>query len=376
MVVGPSDNDHKYRRRKLLTLGSAVALGGLAGCVGDDDEDSDGSPVNGDESSGNGGGSDNGDDDTMLIGFANKTLGVPFFARQEDGFHQAVETDLADHPSHLEASEIEGAGIEVPSLDGSTFNAEMSESSQIDQLETFLSRDPDAVIINPVSPTGANPALEEYREEDIPVINIDTEITEFEPDTYIASRNIELGRRAGELLLEFLDDAYDKSSYNVVELQGAAGDVGTRERHSGFREALEDSSVDVIGDEHADWAAQQALDAMEDMITRHGEDIDGVYAHNDFMAEGAYQALEGSDMGPLPTTSIDGSELWVTKFDEYEYYGSIAQQPENMTRLGIEKALMVANDIDIQDYYPIPGIRVTSENAEDYLAEFFPDAEM
>ncbi len=53
---------------------------------------------------------------------------------------------------------------------------------------------------------------------------------------------------------------------------------------------------------------------MEDFITRHGDDINGVYANNDMMALGTMQAIDSSDLEDIAITGIDGSEVWVEKF--------------------------------------------------------------
>jgi len=73
----------------------------------------------------------------------------------------------------------------------------------------------------------------------------------------------------------------------------------------------------------------------------------------------------------VAVTGIDGSEVWVDTFSEDNYYGTIAQLPEEMVNQSVEAGIMAVEGEELEDYYQIEGLEVTAENADDYPSEYF-----
>lgn len=255
----------------------------------------------------------------------------------------------------------------------STFNnARGSQSEQISDLETALSGDIDFLMAVPIRAEALAPIVEQANEEGIPFVAVDRNVTEAEPATYIASDNVRLGRRSVELLYEFMQEAQDKDEYNIIELQGTQGASVTNERHEGGLETVDANPINVIGSQPGEFSVATAVGVTEDLITRHGDDIDGVYAHNDLMGLGAHQAISGTDLaGDVAITGIDGSESWVDLFGDNQHYGTIAQLPEEMIRTAIDMGIRAVEGEELEDYHPIEGLKVTADNASDYLNEYF-----
>jgi ribose transport system substrate-binding protein len=88
------------------------------------------------------------------------------------------------------------------------------------------------------------------------------------------------------------------------------------------------------------------------------------------MALGAHQALQNAGMS-VPVTGIDGTEAWVQRFSDNEYYGTLAQLPEDMVNTSIERAQAYIDGEDVEDSVVIEGLEVTQENASDYLDQYF-----
>jgi len=62
-----------------------------------------------------------------------------------------------------------------------------------------------------------------------------------------------------------------------------------QDRHSGFREGIKDSGIEVIFEADMKWLEPEARNEMESALARF-KTIDLVYAHNDPGAHGAYLA--------------------------------------------------------------------------------------
>jgi ribose transport system substrate-binding protein len=339
-------------RRDFVKYGGVAGVGLLAGCAGDDGGGGDG---DGGDGGGGGNGSDGGDGGggTPTVAFSVPSLEFTFFARMQNAFNAVKSED----------------GISGQST---FYDAGNNQSKQISDLETAISSGVDFIMVSAITTEGIVPAVEQANDADIPVVAIDRNITQGETATYVASDNVALGRRSTELCLEFLTAQEQKDSYNVIQLEGTPGASVTNDRTEGFEEAVSNSdALTALDSQTGEFSTEQALSVTEDFITNYGSDIDGIYAQNDLMALGAHRAVSNSDIGPVPITGIDGTEAWVQLFADNQYYGTIAQLPEEMVRSGIEKGKMALAGESLEDYYQVDGLKVTQENAQGYLDDYF-----
>jgi ribose transport system substrate-binding protein len=290
-------------------------------------------------------------DETLETVLSIPSLEFTFFVRMQDAFESAQE-EL--------------------NVTGSVLDGQNSQERQISQIEDAVTEEVDFIMISPITSEGAVPAVRAANDADIPVVTIDRDVAEGEIVTNVASDNVSLGQRSNELLLEFMQQQEEKDTYNIVELQGTPGASVTNERSEGLERALEENdSLEVLGSQTGEFQTAEALTVMEDFITRFGQDIDGVYAQNDLMALGAFQAAQAGDATDLPIAGIDGTEAWVETFEDNPFHGTIAQLPEDMVREAIAAGRSAVEGEDVEDFIPIDGLRVTQDNAQDYLQEFF-----
>ena len=78
----------------------------------------------------------------------------------------------------------------------------------------------------------------------------------------------------------------------MVELTGLGGSTPAMERHQGFMAAISNfPDIKLIDKADAAWEREPAEVEMDSMLRRHPK-IDAVYAHNDRIAPGAYQAAK------------------------------------------------------------------------------------
>ena len=296
------------------------------------------------------------DQETLETVLSVPSLEFTFFVRMQNAFEQAIE--------------------EQDDLTGSFLDGQNSQPQQVSDLETAISNEVDFIMVSPITAEGIVPVVEQANEAGIPVVTIDRNTAEGEVATYVASENVQLGKRSSELLLEFMGDRADQDSYGVVELQGTPGASVTNDRTEGMREALDETDeFELLGSQTGEFQTAEALTVMEDFLTRFGDDIDGVYAQNDLMALGASRAASNAGREDLPITGIDGSEAWVETFADNEYHGTIAQLPEEMVFRSIEAGRSAVEGEELEEFIPIEGLRVTRENAQEYLDEFFGEGQ-
>ena len=361
--------DRRWFVRSSLVAGTALVAGCSGGGGGGDGDgegggtatesgetdattEADGGMETSTETAAEGGTETSGGGSTPRVALSVPSLEFTFFARMENAFEQAKsEGSIAS--------------------DSTFYDSGNSQSAQVSDVETAISNDVDFLMISAITAEGVINAIQQANDAGIPVVAIDRNVAQGETVTYVASNNVQLGRRSTELCLSFMQESSDADTYNVVQLEGTPGASVTNERGEGFQNAVsENDSLNQLASQTGEFSTQNALSVMEDFITQYGDEIDGVFCQNDLMALGARQALRNADMS-VPVTGLDGTEAWVELFSDNQYYGTIAQLPEEMVTTAIDRGKAHLASEDVQDTIVIEGLEVTQENAGDYLGQYF-----
>lgn len=181
------------------------------------------------------------------------------------------------------------------------FDPEGDAEKQRALLEEFLSARPSALVVLPVDPALIRPTLRRYRAAGVPVIVLDNDVGEAGPqDVLIVADNVQFGRSLGALFLEVSGGRAD-----LVEVSGSRDTQACRDRAKGFREAIAGSAVRIVDSVDGRWLASVAHDALARLLPKRSR-LDGVFAHNDEMACGAWHAAqEAGRQEELLITGID-----------------------------------------------------------------------
>ncbi len=164
--------------------------------------------------------------------------------------------------------------------------AEWDASRQIAQLEDFITRDVDAIVVCPVDSSGIGAGIRGANRAQIPVFTAD--ITSFDGDvvSHIASDNVAGGRLAGRYLARLLDGRGKVAIINQPIV------TSTLDRVQGFREVLQEyPEIDVVADVDGHGVRDRALQAASDVLQGNPE-LDGIFAINDDSALGTLDAVE------------------------------------------------------------------------------------
>ena len=158
---------------------------------------------------------------------------------------------------------------------------------QAEDIHYFMDKGVDLLIISANEAAPMTPIVEEAYRKGIPVITVDRKILSDKYTAYIGADNYEIGRSVGNYIASRL-----KGKGNIVELTGISGSTPAMERHQGFMAAISHfPEIKLIDKADAAWERGPAEVEMDSMLRRHSK-IDAVYAHNDRIAPGAYQAAK------------------------------------------------------------------------------------
>ncbi len=211
--------------------------------------------------------------------------------------------------------------------------------SQASQIETAINDQPDALVVLPYDGEQLTPVAEEAMEAGIPVINVDRLFATPEAArATILGDNYDIGVKAATFFAEELS-----CEGNVVEIQGIAGISVTEDRSAGFADTLEElcgDGIEIVAQQPADFTPDLGLEVME-AILQANDQIDGVYTHDDDMAEGVVAAIENA--GREDEMILTGAGGSCTAFDRIEagglyaatylYSPTMAGSAVNMARL-------------------------------------------
>jgi ribose transport system substrate-binding protein len=155
-------------------------------------------------------------------------------------------------------------------------------------IEEFVSARVDLIIVSPKEAQPLTEPVAKAVEAGIPVIVLDRRVLGDKYTCFIGADNKLIGRKAGEWIAKQLG-----GKGKVVELKGLMTSTPGQDRHSGFREALADSGIEVVFEADMKWLEPEARKEMESALARF-EQIDLVYAHNDPGAHGAWLAANAA----------------------------------------------------------------------------------
>lgn len=166
-------------------------------------------------------------------------------------------------------------------------DAQQDSSRQIAQIETFIRQRPAVLIVAPNERAALTKVMGSAVDAGIKVICLERDVLRPNYTTWIRMDNREIGRMAGNFIVDHLRRKYGSPRGNVVILRGLLGVEAQIERDGGAREVLaRHPGIRIVADPVADWIQARAKDRMTEVL-RVQPSIDAVYAHNDPMAIGA-----------------------------------------------------------------------------------------
>lgn len=163
--------------------------------------------------------------------------------------------------------------------------AKDNNRQQIEDIRRFVRQKVDLLIVAPNEADAITPVIEQAFDAGIPVVLVDRKIHSEKYTAYVGADNYEIGKQAGSYIVDCLH-----RKGNMIEITGLSGSTPAVERHRGMMESLKASpGINLVASVDAGWFKEKAGSAL-DTILFHHKDINLVFAQNDRMAIGAYQA--------------------------------------------------------------------------------------
>lgn len=208
-------------------------------------------------------------------------------------FMQLWSNAIEEHPAVREGL------VEVNIFDG-RYDAMVQDN----QFDTMITQQYDAAVFVPIDAAACAAAVARADAAGIPVIGSNTRCNTDQLTSYVGSNDVLAGEMVAEAVLSQI--GYEG---NVVILEGPIGQSAQIDRAEGIQNVLDEHpDVNVLEKRTANWSRAEALSLMENWLTAHQGEIDGIIGQNDEMALGAIEAVRatGGDVSDFAIAGVDG----------------------------------------------------------------------
>jgi putative xylitol transport system substrate-binding protein len=265
------------------------------------------------------------------------------------------------------------------------FDGRYDASVQNDQAQLAVNSKYDAIVVNPFDFKANIDVVTKANAAHIPVIVTNARLDTTESTSAIDSDDV-LG---GYLEMKA---ALDKNGCkrNVVILEGPMGGSGEIQRGQGNMKAIAEcpsGTVKVLERNTANWSRAEALNLMQNWLSKDKGMIDIVIGQNDEMALGAIEAIksQGLDVHKFTIVGLDGVSDAVKAVKSGEMLTSILQDAKGQMQGSIDVAMAAVKGSSYQPqadiwkesgmdwndgkskHYLIPWTSVTPQNADRIL---------
>lgn len=180
-------------------------------------------------------------------------------------------------------------------------SAELDLGKQIGQIEDFVARKVDAIIVCPVDSKGVGPGIRKANEAHIPVFTADIAAQEGTVVSHIASDNVAGGRLAGEFLAKALGGRGKVAIINHPVV------TSVLDRVQGFHNALAAyPDIVIVADVEGQGVRDKSLEVTADVLQANPA-LDGIFGINDASALGALDAVQQFKRGRIVIVGYDAT---------------------------------------------------------------------
>lgn len=212
---------------------------------------------------------------------------------------------------------IRQAAEELGNITLQSVDAQNTADRQLQQIEDFITKKVDAIIMCPVDSGAAAQVVKRANAAGIPIVSFDRNINDGVLAGLAESDNVAHGAKAAELLKESADKlGIPVSSLQVLELWGSQQTTAGLQRHQGFETKAKELGIPIVAQLPTDFKADIAYNAVLDAFQANAR-INAIYIPSD---NALYQGVEAAlkqlgkliptgEPGHILITTVDGGPL-------------------------------------------------------------------
>jgi ABC-type sugar transport system substrate-binding protein len=212
---------------------------------------------------------------------------------------------------------IRQAADELGNITLQSVDAQNTADRQLQQIEDFITKKVDAIIMCPVDSGAAAQVVKKANAAGIPIVSFDRNINDGVLAGLAESDNVAHGAKAAELLRDSANKlGVPIAQLRVLELWGSQQTTAGLQRHQGFESKAKELGIPIVAQLPTDFKADIAYNAVLDAFQANDE-INAIYIPSD---NALYQGVEAAlkqlgklipsgESGHIIITTVDGGPL-------------------------------------------------------------------
>lgn len=240
---------------------------------------------------------------------------------------------------------------------------EDDRDQQIQVVENFTSRKVSGIVLAPLDSQALVNPVAGAVQAGVPVVVMDSGLKSDKYISYVATDNIKGGKLAGEFMAKLLN-----GKGNVILLRYAVGSASTEDREKGFLEALTQfPDIKLISaDQYAGATRETAYQASQNLLNRHGQNVNGVFCVNENSTIGMTKALRdiGKGGGKVKMIGFDAGSQSVLDMKKGDVQGLVVQNPVLMGYRSVKTIVAHLQGQKVEPQIDTGVVLVSPENME------------
>jgi len=238
-----------------------------------------------------------------------------------------------------------------------------NEQKQIADVENFVQKGIDMLIIGPCNSEGIVPTVNELQSKGIPVMTSDIGISGTKVVAHVASDNYAIGVKAADYMNELL------GGKGKIAIVGWAAASATKDRENGFIDTMKSKYPNIQIVVHQDVGGERSKSLqMSENILQSNKDLQGIFGANAECALGAYAATLATNRTSVYVISVDSdNEVMNAIAAGSNLCATIAQNPFEMGYQAMLTAVKHLKGEPVKDI-PIDSELVTKSNGAQIVA--------
>jgi ribose transport system substrate-binding protein len=211
---------------------------------------------------------------------------------------------------------------------------EDNRDQQIQVVENFISRRVSGIVLAPTDSRALVAPVNTAARAKVPVVIMDSGLKSEKYVSFVATDNYRGGVLAGEEMARLLG-----GKGNVILLRYQTGSASTEEREAGFLDAIRKvPGLKILSsDQHGGATRELCYQAAQNLLNRHGKEVNGLFGPCEPVANGLIMALRnaGKAGGAVKVVGFDAGGQTVEALRKGDVQAVIVQNPLRMGYLGV-----------------------------------------
>ena len=277
----------------------------------------------------------------------------------------AIIVSTLNNPWFVFLAQTAAAKAKTLGYESKIFDSQNNTALETDHFENAIADGYNAILFNPTDANGSVVNVQKAKKAGVPVFCMDREVNSSDATSQIFSDSYS---GCVSLAKYFVQSLNKKGNY--VELLGLVADNNTWARSKGFHSLVDYyPGLKMVAQQSADFDRNKGLEVMESILQAH-PNIDAVFAGNDAMAMGAYQALVAAGKaGHVKVFGFDGAEDAIQAIGDKKISATAMQFPKVIAEAAANYAdAYLKGKRDFPKKVPVAVELVTYDNVNDYIA--------